>query len=438
MCERYIATGIVIGFMLALVIGCGLALRLEENGAQVEAGDGRRRTPVVGVEADASGDDRGADVDGGGGVGDDGDDDDAEVDDDDVDDGGGDGYSNSRNGAQRVRKVSDGLTTTSGLRKYTRSAADNNREPDKQQRQEWRPEVYGSNLGGKFSRAPQTEPSVEPNEGPKHWAQVEDEFYIYTPAFELESGDEDATSEPDSDGQLEAYTGAPGTERGGNSAAAIIDEVVGAIESDRRLNSNGANRSSAQVAQVSQAVQARKTDARPIGAAAAVGGADAAAGKDFGAPIESRLGPQRKEPPIVGAPMAKERQDDYSGGLISGAHGTQKPPPPPPQLPNNNGPANSDNASKTAPPLAELIPASARNRTQHRNKSSRVKSTMKGSSKRRHNATTSDADADPLVGFQYQPYCIGHRDSMRSFNWACQGINLLTIPAELYPKPMTL
>lgn len=107
------------------------------------------------------------------------------------------------------------------------------------------------------------------------------------------------------------------------------------------------------------------------------------------------------------------------------------------------------------PPLVELVPASPpppppRNRAQKQQAS---KSARKGTgSKRKKNGTRTDAakknvstdgggddDSDePLVGAEHQPYCYGHRDSVRWFQWDCQGIHLRTVPATLYPKPMTL
>lgn len=36
------------------------------------------------------------------------------------------------------------------------------------------------------------------------------------------------------------------------------------------------------------------------------------------------------------------------------------------------------------------------------------------------------------------PYCIGNLDSGRTFNWLCQGFQLIKVPTALDPKPMSL
>lgn len=47
---------------------------------------------------------------------------------------------------------------------------------------------------------------------------------------------------------------------------------------------------------------------------------------------------------------------------------------------------------------------------------------------------------EPLGASQrsLRPYCVGQRENELQFNWACQGLQMLSVPIDLKPKPTSL
>lgn len=95
------------------------------------------------------------------------------------------------------------------------------------------------------------------------------------------------------------------------------------------------------------------------------------------------------------------------------------------------------------PPLANLVPATEINQTSYVDDSSSSSDSSSPGAPTSTPARLADSSGNSgargtLVGTQYQPFCIGHRVSYNSFSWACEGINLRTVPSALDPKPMSL